>query len=132
MSFPFENWRVASDLQHPLAAPDAGYAGTDRFQDRARVERFQEGVELLGGAGELDGVGLVGDVDDAPAEDVRCALDFLAVLAGSERSTTFTTSTSLFSCLVICSTISSEPAVTMVMRDIVASSVGATVSVSML
>ncbi len=50
----------------------------------------------------------------------------------SDRSTTFTTSTSLFSCLVICSTISSEPWVTIVMRDIEVSSVGATVSVSML
>src|SRR5258706_14992138 len=77
-----EIWSVASDLQHPLAASDAGYAGTDRFQNRARVERFEEGVELLGGAGVLDSVGLVGDVDDAPAEDVRGALDFLAVLAG--------------------------------------------------
>ena len=43
-----------------------------------------------------------------------------------------TTSISLFSCLVICSITSSEPLVTMVMRDIEASSVGATVSVSML
>jgi hypothetical protein len=50
----------------------------------------------------------------------------------SVRSTTFTTSTSLFSCFVICSTTSSEPTVTMVMRDIVGSSVGATVSDSML
>src|SRR6478672_6075609 len=70
------------DLQDPLAAADAGHAGADRLQDRGPVERFQEGVELLGGAGQLDGVGLVGDVDDAPAEDVRDALEFLAVLAG--------------------------------------------------
>src|ERR1043165_9430457 len=73
-------WRVASDLQHPLAAADAGYAGSDGFQDRAAVERLEEGIELLGGAGELDGVGLVGDVDDAPAEDVGGALHLLAVL----------------------------------------------------
>src|SRR5471030_787133 len=72
---------VGSDLQHPLAASDARYAGADGFQDRGPVERFEEGVELLGGSGELDRVGLVGDVDDAPAEDVRGALDFLAVLA---------------------------------------------------
>ncbi len=52
--------------------------------------------------------------------------------SASERSTTFTTSISLLSCLVICSTTSSEPVVTMVMRDIEASSVGATVSDSML
>src|SRR5688572_19963548 len=71
-----------SDLQHPLAAPDPGYAGADGFQDGAAVERLEEGVELLGGAGELDRVGLVGDVDDAPAEDVGGALHLLAVLAG--------------------------------------------------
>ncbi|MBS1171375.1 MAG: hypothetical protein H6R12_205 [Proteobacteria bacterium] len=52
--------------------------------------------------------------------------------ADSERSTTLTTSTSLFNCLVICSMISSEPTLTMVMRDIEGSSVGATVSDSML
>jgi len=52
--------------------------------------------------------------------------------ADSEISTTLITSTSLFNCLVICSMISSEPLVTMVMRDIELSSVGATVSDSML
>src|SRR6185312_7643686 len=72
---------MGSDLQDPLAAPDAGDAGAHGFQDRAAVERVEEGVELLGGAGELDRVGLVGDVEDAPAEDVGGALDLLAVLA---------------------------------------------------
>src|SRR5450432_2150614 len=79
MIFPLFSER--SDLQHPLAAPDAGYAGADGFQDRGPIERIEEGVELLGRSGELDGVGLVGDVDDAPAKDIRRALDFLAVLA---------------------------------------------------
>ena len=37
---------------------------------------------LAPGAGQLDGVGLVGHVDDAAAEDVRHALHLLAVLAG--------------------------------------------------
>jgi hypothetical protein len=55
-----------------------------------------------------------------------------SMCSASERSITFTTSISLFNCLVICSITSSEPLVTMVMRDIEASSVGATVSVSML
>src|SRR3954469_6021803 len=55
-----------------------------------------------------------------------------SMCCASDRSTTFTTSISLFSCLVICSTTSSDPEVTMVMRDIEASSVGATVSDSML
>ena len=52
--------------------------------------------------------------------------------AASDRSTTFTTSTSLFSCLVICSSTSSDPRVRMVMRESDGSSVGATVSDSML
>ncbi len=39
---------------------------------------------------------------------------------------------SLLSCLLICSITSSEPLVTMVMRDMVVSSVGATESDSML
>jgi hypothetical protein len=42
------------------------------------------------------------------------------------------TSISLFSCLVICSMTASLPEVTMVRRDSETSSVGATVSVSML
>ena len=55
-----------------------------------------------------------------------------SMCSASDRSITLTTSISLFSCLVICSITSSEPLVTMVMRDIEASSVGATVRVSML
>ena len=55
-----------------------------------------------------------------------------SMCSASDRSITLTTSISLLSCLVICSITSSEPVVTMVMRDIEASSVGATVSVSML
>ena len=48
------------------------------------------------------------------------------------RSSTLTTSMSRFRCLVICSIFLSEPSVVMVTRDRVASSVGATVKVSML
>jgi len=73
--------------------------------------------------------------DDAAAEDVghtlhvrppsggahldqhQLALDVL----GLRQIDHLTTSISLFSCLVICSTTSSEPLVTMVMRDIEAS-----------
>ena len=51
---------------------------------------------------------------------------------GAVRSTTLTTSISRLRCLVICSMTSSEPTLTMVMRDSEASSVGATVSDSML
>src|SRR5258706_8937125 len=81
MGFPFV-WWGASRLEDPLAAADAGYTRTHRFKNRGSVERFQESIELLGGAGELDRVGLVGDVDDSSAKDVRGALDFLAILAG--------------------------------------------------
>src|SRR6185436_20470383 len=93
MSFPFR-WFLRhpphasrhtpflSRLQYPLAAPDTRYAGPHGLEDRAPVERVEECVELFRGPGELDRVGLVGDVDDAPAEDVGGALHLLAVLAG--------------------------------------------------
>ena len=51
---------------------------------------------------------------------------------GSLAKKSFTTSISRFRCLVICSITSSEPVVTMVMRERLESSVGATVSDSML
>ena len=50
----------------------------------------------------------------------------------SVRSVTFTTSTRRFRCLVICSITSSDPVVRIVIRDSDRSSVGATVSDSML
>ncbi|MNH34346.1 hypothetical protein D3C85_1948160 [compost metagenome] len=50
----------------------------------------------------------------------------------SLRSHTLSTSTSLCNCFWICSSTRSSPMVTMVMRDRVGSSVGATVRVSML
>ena len=51
-------------------------------EDGGRVDRHQEGVVLGDGAGQLDGVGLVGDVDDAAAEDIGNTLHFIAILAG--------------------------------------------------
>ena len=50
----------------------------------------------------------------------------------SVSSTSLITSTSLLSCFVICSSTSSEPDVSMVMRETLASSVGATLRLSML
>ena len=67
-----------------------------------------------------------------PAARTFTSISSRSMCSPSDRSTTLTTSTSLLSCLVICSMTSSEPVVTMVMRDSVGSSVGATVSDSML
>src|SRR5207237_1399422 len=66
--------------QDAMASADAARAGTYRLDDGALVERLDEGVELAAIAGELDGVSVLGDVDDAPAEDVRHALHVLALL----------------------------------------------------
>src|SRR5919201_4501818 len=68
------------DPQDAVAAPYAARAGPDGLDDGAVIERLDEGVELASVAGKLDGVGVVGDVDDAPAEDVRHALHVLALL----------------------------------------------------
>src|SRR5687768_9043424 len=70
-----------SHSEYAVAAADAGSARAHRFHDRGAIERLEKGVELGAGTGQLDGVVLVGDVDDAPAEDVRHALHLLAVLA---------------------------------------------------
>src|SRR4051812_17905048 len=67
--------------EYSIPPADAGCAGANRLQNRCAVDRFQERVELGAGAGELDGVVLVGDIDDAAAKDVGHALHLLAVLA---------------------------------------------------
>jgi hypothetical protein len=67
-----------------------------------------------------------------PAARTLTSISSRSMWLPSVRSTTLTTSTSLFNCFVICSITSSEPTVTMVIRDIVTSSVGATVNDSML
>ena len=64
-----------------LAAPDAAGTGAHGFQDRRAVDGLQKGVVLGLVAGELDGVALFGDVDDAATEDVGHALHLLALLA---------------------------------------------------
>src|SRR5207302_2429289 len=68
------------DPQDAIAPADAARAGTYRLDDGALVERLDEGVELAAIARELDGVSVLGDVDDAPAEDVRHALHVPALL----------------------------------------------------
>src|SRR5665213_3465605 len=74
--------RASSNPQYPLAAADSRRAGAHRFQDDARLDRHQERVELRTGAGELDRVALVGDVEDAAAKDVGEQLHLVAVLDG--------------------------------------------------
>src|SRR3569833_2280445 len=68
----------------------------------------------------------------APSARTLISIISRSMCGPSVSSISFTTSTSLLSCLTICSTMSSEPRVTMVMRDSDWSSVGATVSDSML
>src|SRR4051794_37535223 len=70
-----------SDSQDAVSAPDARGAGAHRLEYRRAVDRFQKRVELGTGAGELDRVIAVGDVDDAAAENVGHALHLLAILA---------------------------------------------------
>src|SRR5271156_4411723 len=67
--------------EYALAAADARGSGPYRFQDHARFDRLQEGVELRSGAGELDGIALVGDIEDAAAKNVGKPLHLVAVLA---------------------------------------------------
>ena len=55
--------------QDAVAAADAARPGAHGLDDGALVERLDERVELAALAGQLDGVGIVGDVDDAAAED---------------------------------------------------------------
>src|SRR5438132_1021537 len=67
--------------KNPLAPPDARGAGAHRLENGPGLDRLQERVELLAGARELDGIALVGDVEDTAAEDVREPLHLVAVLA---------------------------------------------------
>ena len=90
-------------------------------------------IELTGTGQKLDAfIEAVGR--SAILETARTLINInsRSMCGDSNKSTTLTTSTSLFSCLVICSITSPEPDVTMVMRDSDGSSVGATVSDSML
>src|SRR4029450_9045407 len=83
MFFPWSPFRCRyrSDPQDPFTAPDARRAGADGLEDNAGLDRLDERVELGSGTGQLDPVDLVGDVEDAAAEDVGEPLHLLAVLA---------------------------------------------------
>src|SRR5688572_29594628 len=68
------------DPKNAVAASDAARPCAYRLDDRALVEGMNESIELAGVAGELDGVGVVGHVDDAAAENVGHALHVVALL----------------------------------------------------
>src|SRR2546423_11126713 len=80
MLFPFGS-AAGSDLQDPLAAPDARSAGSHRLQDGAVLERMNERIELCSRAGELDGIRVLGNVDNATPEDIGHSLHLLALLS---------------------------------------------------
>src|SRR5882757_10617314 len=81
MLFPLALWSARSNLQDPLAAPDPRGTGSHRLQDGAPLERLNEGIELGSGAGELYGIGVLGNVDNAAPEDFGHALHLFAVFA---------------------------------------------------
>src|SRR5690606_6022164 len=68
-------------FQYTFATPDTRDAGAHGFKNGAAIERVDEGLDLALIAGELDGIDLVGDIDDMATEDVGHALHFLAFLA---------------------------------------------------
>src|SRR5882762_4402593 len=65
-----------------FAAADSGRAGAHSFEDHTGFHRLQERVELRARPGELDGIALVGDVEDIPAKNVGEPLHFFAILSG--------------------------------------------------
>src|SRR5258706_14186261 len=81
MLFPLALWSARSNLQDPLAAPDPRGAGSHRLQDGAPLERLNEGIELGPGAGELYGIGVLGNIDNAAPEDFGHAFHLFAVFA---------------------------------------------------
>src|SRR5881409_3113027 len=114
MCVPF---RYASYSQDTFATTNAGSTGAHRLQNHAGLDSLQERIQLRPRAGELDRVALVGHVENASAEDLGQALHFIAILSRGahldqhqlaldmvavSEVDDLTTSTSLFSCLVIC------------------------------
>src|SRR5690606_23294476 len=70
-------------LQNPFAATDAGHARTHCLQDGAAIERADKGLDLALVTSELYGVDLVGNINDAAAEDIGHALHLVSFLAHS-------------------------------------------------
>src|SRR6266436_7221095 len=81
MLFPLALWSARSNLQDPLTAPDPRGTGSHRLQDGAPLERLNKGIELGPGAGELYGIGVLGNVDYAAPEDLGHAFHLFAVFA---------------------------------------------------
>src|SRR3546814_13054677 len=68
-------------LQDTFAATNAGHAGAHGFQDGTAIKCANEGFDLVLVAGELYGVDLIGDIDNASPKDIGNALHLVAFLA---------------------------------------------------
>src|SRR3546814_17626254 len=74
-------------LQDTFAATNAGHAGAHGFQDGTAIKCANEGFDLVLVAGELYGVDLIGDLDNASPKDIGPALHLVAFLAyGTKRA----------------------------------------------
>src|SRR5690242_12640911 len=62
------------------APADRDQSGLDELADTVRLEHLQQGVELVGSTGRLDGDRVVGDVDGLGPEEVDDLEDLAAVL----------------------------------------------------
>src|SRR3989304_1474829 len=72
--------RASLGPKNSFAAGNAGSAGTHRLEDRAAVDRLDERIQLGTRSGELDGVGMLGDIENTPAEYVGHAFHLVAIL----------------------------------------------------
>src|SRR5690606_9920851 len=68
-------------FQYTFATPDTRDASAHGFENGAAIERIDEGLDLSLVARQLDGVDLVGNVDDMAAENVGHTFHFFAFLA---------------------------------------------------
>jgi hypothetical protein len=69
-------------VQRLLAESNAGGAGAHHFQNGFLVDGAQEVVQLASRAGQLDGVGRLGDIEHMAAENFRQPLHLSPLFAG--------------------------------------------------
>src|SRR5690606_10286586 len=72
---------VSLKFQYTFTTPNARDAGAHGFEYGAAIERGDEGLDLFLVTRQLDGVDLIGDVDNMAAEYVGHTLHFLAFFA---------------------------------------------------
>src|SRR5690606_14186553 len=70
-------------LQDAFTAAYARYTGTHRLEDGTAIQGADKRLDLALVARQLDGIDLVGNVNDAAAENIGHALHFLALFAHS-------------------------------------------------